>query len=1632
MPDSHIDIFAKLAGKAWAKQQAEKQAAGWWPFGDQQTPTQLPKPITPPAAAPMAPPAASVAAPKLLEPPRVALRDGVYRPPQGSPAPAPIKVPAVPGQNMFDQVGRLQHGTGRWLNRMYTPGAGVAGLWDATTGKPYNDQFARGNAHELIQQHVAQNNATPAYQQSLAQRFQTLGQNPREAYSLQKVPVAAGGNKQDRVSETPRDIVKKHMTLSQPVPPSGQPIAPPIPEAAQKNLQAINNMDPNLTGLHELEHVNQQGYKVPEQYELPTRTNSISGQRSLGNEEIETRGVPLPQYQAEPAAVMAELVHGADAARTATGSPVPGNVALTPQYQPKLDWLRQQAQQHGVLSGEHTVQEQLNTPAGQAWLRMQYDQLAPPQGVLYNKYMQENARKLQHSFQDAKELGGTSPNLPAYMQQDLPKYLTKQNNAIDTSIDIFAKLAGKAWAKQQAEKQADLLPGIQLQEHQQRIADRVAGPNPRMLVYHGLGSGKSLSALAAAEAAQKLDGGNYGIVAPASLKNNFQKEIKKFTTATPGSSPEVMSYTGLGMGKQFQDQPETLIMDEAARLRNPDSAMTQAAVQAAARAKRVMLLTGTPITNEPKDLASLISLLNGKQLSPEEFDKQYVGEETVKPNWSGWFQGAKPGVRPVMRNGPKLRSLLEGHVDYQPSKTPEGVNVNEQTIRVPLSPEQDKIQKAIRTKVPPGFLWKIDHEFPMSRQELAKLNSFMTGFRQVGLSTQPFRADKSPLKAFQQSSKMQEAFKNLKTTLDSDPRKKAIIYSNFVDAGLNPYSAGLTQAGISHGMFTGSESVKNRQAAVDAYNQNKLRALLIGPAGAEGISTKGTSLIQLMDPHWNEARSQQAQGRGLRFDSHTDLPEELKNVAVQRYLSSSEDPSYLGKLMGYKRERTGDEVLSRLTAEKERLNEQFRQILRDAGTKTSAADICQVSREQLNSANNPRVTNLITTGPAMSSLENMSNMSIAEKCAYITKTAGAGAAIMGGVGGLVPGAVAGAGAGGLYGLASGAYQAEKGKKLRGALTGLGRGLVGGGLLGGGIGAGAGAGAGAMVPGGLFGGLRAVADPIGTASRVALGGVGGAALGGYFGNKSRKATLGEPKKDEEQSKKKDDVEEKEEKETSEEEANKKSSAVSTSNPRVTNLITTGPAMSSLENMSIAEKCAYITKAADLTGLAAGAGVFGGLGAGVGAAGGGLYGLASGAYQGGKGHRISGALRGAGRGIVGGGLIGGAAGAGLGGGILSQMPMAEIMQKARERRHMNNFEGGFGAGQDAAREQMLEQGPNKVNLMRALGLGAAAGGGYLGHKAFKGMAGDFHKKPPVNDVEEKETSEEEANKNAGLQDAIDAGGLQRHSLSPAAFGGVLGAGLGGVGGLIGPGHEMTYDDTGKVTGMRRRSRLMGALRGALATGALGAGMGALGGISAGNMMPPNFNIGGKKQAGEKQANYTALENIATQALLGGGAGAAVGGLGGAIMGGKGNRLRGALRGAGAGGLIGAGAGAGYGFMGTPDPYQLQGAAADNEYTSAHYHDLQQKLNERPSGNLSADSNLFYHLNQLRDDATRNIRRLPYELAEERAPAGALAGGLLGLGGAAGAGLLSNKKKKDENDEKAAHLRNFGAMIAMGYGR
>jgi 8-oxo-dGTP pyrophosphatase MutT (NUDIX family) len=465
---------------------------------------------------------------------------------------------------------------------------------------------------------------------------------------------------------------------------------------------------------------------------------------------------------------------------------------------------------------------------------------------------------------------------------------------------------------------------VEMQPYQRRVAGRVAHGDG-LLVYHGLGSGKTRSAIEAAKAI----GGPYAAITPASLRENFRKEVGRWD---PGSAPDILSYTGVGMGKQPQHIPNTIILDEAQRIRNPESAGARAAMNLAMTAPHRVLLSGTPIVNQPSDLAVPLSILTGKEMTPAAFNQKFVGSTTVSPGWMGWLQGVKSVKVPSLQNEDDLERLLEGHVDYQASRSPEGVKTNDERVEVNLSPEQQDFYKLMWGKMPWLMRWKLSNDYPLTKQELGHLSAFMTGPRQAALSLYPYHSSKDPMRAFQTSAKLQSAMGNLKQTLASNPQAKALVYSNFIDAGLTPYAAALEHEGIPYGQFHGEMPDEQRKQMLDEYNAGKRRVLLIGPAGAEGISAKGTQLIQLLDPHWNEARLGQARGRGLRYDSHEGLPPELRNVRIQRYVAKMPPPGWLSSMFGAKPRPSADEVLERQSQRKEELNEQFREVLRRVGS----------------------------------------------------------------------------------------------------------------------------------------------------------------------------------------------------------------------------------------------------------------------------------------------------------------------------------------------------------------------------------------------------------------------------------------------------------------------------------------------------------------------------------------------------------------------------------------------------------------------------------------------------------------------------------------------------------------------------
>ncbi len=451
-----------------------------------------------------------------------------------------------------------------------------------------------------------------------------------------------------------------------------------------------------------------------------------------------------------------------------------------------------------------------------------------------------------------------------------------------------------------------------------------------MLLLHGLGSGKTLSSIAAAEQLNKP----YTAIVPAALRQNFIGEQEKFTDKQLPSS--VMSYSGLALGKQPAN-PNTLIFDEAHRLRNQNSKQTINALAAARNADQNILLTGTPVINSPEDFSSIMSILTNKKITPENFRQRYIREREVSPGIIRRILGYTPGVVEELAHEDELKSLLDGHVDYyQPEKSV--VPINHEDIVTDMSSEQANLYHAMWDQLPWITRWKLKWQFPMNRKELIRMTSFLTGPRQVGLSTLPFMKGKAdPYKAFQQSPKLQKAYGNLTEKL-KDERTKALVFSNFIDAGLTPYSEALTRANIPHGVFSGKLKDNERKQLVDDYNAGKIRVALLGPSGTEGLSFKGTQLIQLLDEHFHPVRGRQAEGRGLRYDSHWDLPEDLKNVTVQKYIARLPlgMKDQLLASLGFDREANRlatDDHIRQLSHRKDILNSKFMDLLKEIGSK---------------------------------------------------------------------------------------------------------------------------------------------------------------------------------------------------------------------------------------------------------------------------------------------------------------------------------------------------------------------------------------------------------------------------------------------------------------------------------------------------------------------------------------------------------------------------------------------------------------------------------------------------------------------------------------------------------------------------
>ena len=475
-------------------------------------------------------------------------------------------------------------------------------------------------------------------------------------------------------------------------------------------------------------------------------------------------------------------------------------------------------------------------------------------------------------------------------------------------------------------KAADILPGVTPLPHQERVRQRMKADIPGLLCYHGLGAGKTLTSHLVGEDTP----GPKEVIVPASLRPNYQQSLEQYV-----SRPRDYNVKSYNAASATKGQPKTglTIFDEAQRMGRPEAEASNLPDRVHGKQ---LLLSGGPIRNEPSELVPILKAIAGDRDIPrsaDAFDKRFVEREKTKPGLlSRIFLGRKPEVHERLKNQDQLRALLQGRVDYQAS-VGDFPSTSEEHISVDMTPHQTALYRGL-VDAYPGLSYKIRRNLPPLKREMANLNSFLSATRQVSNFPRAYDTSMPLLPGdddVTSSPKLSRMVSEIKKKHAEDPDFRGLVYSNYLDAGIVPMARRLTTMGISNALFTGELNDAERQRVVNNYNHGKTKVLLVSSSGAEGLDLKGTRLIQLMDPHWNNSRLDQVIGRGVRMGSHAHLPKEKQHVLVQRFFAVPQK-SLLEKLNLGSPDPGTDKYLYSMSTQKQKLVDQLLSVLKDVGS----------------------------------------------------------------------------------------------------------------------------------------------------------------------------------------------------------------------------------------------------------------------------------------------------------------------------------------------------------------------------------------------------------------------------------------------------------------------------------------------------------------------------------------------------------------------------------------------------------------------------------------------------------------------------------------------------------------------------
>lgn len=365
------------------------------------------------------------------------------------------------------------------------------------------------------------------------------------------------------------------------------------------------------------------------------------------------------------------------------------------------------------------------------------------------------------------------------------------------------------------------------------------------------------------------------VVCPASLKYNLQREVHNFTHLKAVVLSEYKKVENIPLDANYyicnyeqlkkyfkflsKQKFDCIVVDESHNIKNGSAERTKL-VKKFSKIPRRILLSGTAIKNAPIEFYTQLNFLK-----PDLFP--------LKAQYGLRYCDAKPSEHGF------------GY-DYGGSSNLRELNSKIASFYI------RRLKINVLKELPPKTLNQIELELSSANQtEYNKLvKDLKTKYKTEG-GASGFLTQTVKLKQYLSQVKIKEVVEFTNNLIEQDPKKKVIVFSQFI----NTQETLLNVFGAQANSILGSYSDKKRMAELDEFGSNPDKRVLVASTLAAGVGLNITAAdtVIFCDLMWAPADHQQAEDRAFRIGQ--------KNpVNIYYFIYRDTVDSLLWKLLDFK------------------------------------------------------------------------------------------------------------------------------------------------------------------------------------------------------------------------------------------------------------------------------------------------------------------------------------------------------------------------------------------------------------------------------------------------------------------------------------------------------------------------------------------------------------------------------------------------------------------------------------------------------------------------------------------------------------------------------------------------------------